>query len=237
MASDEHRQKPDTNGLPAHDGFSSSAPISKPPAGTYLRAHADHPDTKQPALFTPLRLRDVTLKNRIIVSPVSSTVPVLSFSRSSSQLSLSLSHQCCMHTHTVSYPVIAQMCQYSAASGTGLASSYHLVHLGAFAMRGSALVIQEATSVLKNGMISPEDLGIWSDEHVEPLKRITDFIHSQGALAGIQLAHAGRKASTYAPWERSKGPYATVEGGCTLGRDIWIIGDDLRLSCHPRCSG
>ena len=75
-------------------------------------------------------------------------------------------------------------------------SNYHLAHLGAFAMRGSALVMTEATSVLPNGVISPEDLGIWSDEHIEPFRRIVDFIHSQGALAGIQLAHAGRKAST-----------------------------------------
>lgn len=173
MASDERERKPDTTHLPFHDGFSSSAPLSKPPTGTYLRAHADHPETKQPALFTPLKLREVGLKNRIIVSP---------------------------------------MCQYSAASGTGLASDYHLAHLGAFAIRGPALVIQEATSVLKNGMISPEDLGIWSDEHVAPLKRIVDFIHSQGALAGIQLAHAGRKASTYSPWEQgSKGAYAPEE--------------------------
>lgn len=67
----------------------------------------------------------------------------------------------------------------------------------AFAMRGPALVFTEATSVLHNGMISPEDLGIWSDEHIEPFSRIVDIIHSHGALAGIQLAHAGRKASKH----------------------------------------
>lgn len=75
-------------------------------------------------------------------------------------------------------------------------------------MRGPSLVFTEATSVTKNGMISPEDLGIWTDDHVEPFKRIVDLIHSHGAMAGIQLAHAGRKASTYAPWERgSAGDY------------------------------
>ena len=71
----------------------------------------------------------------------------------------------------------------------------------------------EATSVLHNGMISPEDLGIWSDKHIEPFKRIVDLIHSHGALAGIQLAHAGRKGSTYAPWVKSAngGAYASED--------------------------
>lgn len=91
-------------------------------------------------------------------------------------------------------------------------SDYHLSHLGAFAMRGPALVITEATAVLHNGMISPEDLGIWSDKHIAPFRRIADYIHSCGALAGVQLAHAGRKASTYAPWEQgSKGAYVPEE--------------------------
>lgn len=93
--------------------------------------------------------------------------------------------------------IVSPMCQYSAESGTGMPSDYHLAHLGAFAMRGPALVITEATAVLHNGMISPEDLGIWDDKHIRPFRRITDFIHSCGALAGIQLAHAGRKASEY----------------------------------------
>ncbi|KAK9895366.1 FMN-linked oxidoreductase [Cystobasidium minutum MCA 4210] len=108
--------------------------------------------------------------------------------------------------------IVSPMCQYSAESGTGMPSDYHLSHLGAFAMRGPALVITEATAVLHNGMISPEDLGIWSDKHIPPFRRIADFIHSCGSLAGIQLAHAGRKASTYAPWERgSKGAYVPEE--------------------------
>lgn len=95
---------------------------------------------------------------------------------------------------------VSPMCQYSCESGTGKLSDWHLVHLGSLARGGAGLVMIEASSVLPNGMISPEDSGIWSDEQIEPLKRVVDFIHSQGAMAGIQLAHAGRKASTYAPW-------------------------------------
>ena len=86
------------------------------------------------------------------------------------------------------------MCQYSCADG--MLHDYHLVHLGQFALGGAALVIQEATAVQANGRISPEDAGIYKDEHMVPLKRIVDFIHSQQCHIGIQLAHAGRKAST-----------------------------------------
>src|SRR5690606_10169626 len=107
-------------------------------------------------LFQPLTLRQLTLPNRIVVSP---------------------------------------MCQYSAAED-GLASDWHLVHLGSRAVGGAGLVIFEATAVLPEGRISPHDLGIWSDAHIEPLRRITAFVESQGAVAGIQLAHAGRKAGT-----------------------------------------
>ncbi|KAI5477400.1 hypothetical protein MNV49_006390 [Pseudohyphozyma bogoriensis] len=95
---------------------------------------------------------------------------------------------------------VAPMCQYSAESGTGLPTTWHLVHLGGFAVRGAATVIQEATSVLPNGGLSPEDLGIWSDAHTEAYKPITAFIKAQGAVPGIQLAHGGRKSSTLAPW-------------------------------------
>jgi 2,4-dienoyl-CoA reductase-like NADH-dependent reductase (Old Yellow Enzyme family) len=90
------------------------------------------------------------------------------------------------------------MCQYSAEEG--LANDWHLVHLGSRAVGGVALVVVEATAVAREGRISPGDTGIWSDAHVEPLARIARFIRSQGAVAGIQLAHAGRKASCEAPW-------------------------------------
>jgi len=111
-------------------------------------------------LFEPFALRSITLKNRIVVSP---------------------------------------MCQYS--SKDGFANDWHLVHLGARAVGGAALVFSEATAVSPEGRITPQDLGIWKDEHIPQLKRITDFIRSQGSVPGIQLAHAGRKASHHRPWE------------------------------------
>ena len=95
--------------------------------------------------------------------------------------------------------VVAAMCQYS--SKDGFANDWHLVHLGSRAVGGASLVITEAAAVTPEGRISPEDLGIWKDDHIEKLKQITDFIHTQGAHAGIQLAHAGRKASTMVPWK------------------------------------
>lgn len=110
-------------------------------------------------LFSPLRIREVEFKNRIVVSP---------------------------------------MCQYS--SKDGFANDWHLVHLGSRAVGGAALVMTEATAVSPEGRISPEDLGIWKDEHLEMLSRIAKFIEGQGAVAGIQLAHAGRKASKTSPW-------------------------------------
>ena len=112
-----------------------------------------------PHLFEPLALRGITLKNRIVVSP---------------------------------------MCQYSAVDG--FANDWHLVHLGSRAVGGAALIIQEATAVSPEGRISPEDLGIWKDEHLPMLRRINEFIVAQGSVPGVQLAHAGRKASTWRPW-------------------------------------
>src|SRR5512143_121894 len=109
-------------------------------------------------LFTPFTLRGVTLRNRIMVSP---------------------------------------MCQYS--SEDGFANDWHLVNLGTRAAGGAGLVMTEATAVEARGRISPQDLGIWKDEHVAMLERIVSFVHGQGAVAGIQLAHAGRKASTAVP--------------------------------------
>ena len=94
---------------------------------------------------------------------------------------------------------VSPMCQYSSTNG--LANDWHLVHLGGRAVGGAGLVLTEATAVLPEGRISPQDLGIWSDDHVPALKRIVRFIHEQGGVAGMQLAHAGRKASTRRPWE------------------------------------
>jgi 2,4-dienoyl-CoA reductase-like NADH-dependent reductase (Old Yellow Enzyme family) len=122
-------------------------------------------------LFSPLSIKNITLKNRIVVSP---------------------------------------MCQYSAEDG--FANDWHLVHLGSRAVGGASLIISEAASVSPEARISPGDLGIWKDDHIEMLKRITTFIHEHGSIAGIQLAHAGRKASFNAPW---KGPkqLSKEEGG------------------------
>ncbi|HVB34043.1 MAG TPA: NADH:flavin oxidoreductase/NADH oxidase [Patescibacteria group bacterium] len=92
---------------------------------------------------------------------------------------------------------VAPMCQYSCTDG--LANDWHFVHLGTRAVGGAGLVIAEATAVTPEGRISPMDLGLWSERHVEPLARAVRFIHEQGSFAGIQLAHAGRKASTYPP--------------------------------------
>jgi len=94
---------------------------------------------------------------------------------------------------------VSPMCQYS--SEDGYANDWHLVHLGSRAVGGAALVLSEATAVLPEGRISPQDLGIWDDGHIEMLSRIVRFIHEQGSIAGMQLAHAGRKASTSRPWE------------------------------------
>jgi 2,4-dienoyl-CoA reductase-like NADH-dependent reductase (Old Yellow Enzyme family) len=95
--------------------------------------------------------------------------------------------------------VVSPMCQYS--SHDGFATDWHLVHLGSRAVGGAGLVIVEATAVAPEGRITPQDLGLWKDEQTDKLKQIVQFIHSQGAYAGIQLAHAGRKASMAVPWE------------------------------------
>lgn len=113
-------------------------------------------------LFSPISFRSITLKNRIVVSP---------------------------------------MCEYS--SEDGFANDWHFVHLGSRAVGGAALVITEATAVSPEGRISPADLGIWKDDHITSLSRITNFIKSNGSVAGMQLAHAGRKASHTEPWNGS----------------------------------
>src|ERR1700754_1912836 len=92
---------------------------------------------------------------------------------------------------------VSPMCQYS--SENGYASDWHLVHLGSRAVGGAGLVLTEATAGLPEGRISPQDLGIWEDGHIEMLSKIVGFIHEQGSIAGMQLAHAGRKASTSRP--------------------------------------
>ncbi len=122
-------------------------------------------------LFEALKLRDVTFRNRIWVSP---------------------------------------MCQYS--SEDGMPTDWHFVHLGSRAVGGAGFVMMEATAVSPAGRISPADAGIWSDAHAEAYQRITSFIQSQGAVAGIQLAHAGRKASTAPPWDGGK-KVAVQNGG------------------------
>src|SRR6476620_9341801 len=106
--------------------------------------------------------------------------------------------------------VVSPMCEYSSVDG--FANDWHLVHLGTRAVGGAALVFTEATAVSPEGRISPVDLGIWKDEHIYFLKKIVSFIHAQGSVAGIQLAHAGRKASVDAPWRGNK-VLSDEEGG------------------------
>jgi 2,4-dienoyl-CoA reductase-like NADH-dependent reductase (Old Yellow Enzyme family) len=98
--------------------------------------------------------------------------------------------------------VVSPMCQYS--SEDGFASDWHLVHLGSRAVGGAGLVIQEATAISPEGRITPDDLGIWKDEHIAQLKKIASFVHGQGSLIGIQIAHAGRKVSHAAPWKGAR---------------------------------
>jgi 2,4-dienoyl-CoA reductase-like NADH-dependent reductase (Old Yellow Enzyme family) len=136
------------------------------------------------ALFEPLKLRDLTLSNRVWVSP---------------------------------------MCQYSATDG--LPNDWHLVHLGQFAAGGAGLVMTEATAVAPEGRISRQDTGIWNDDQVAAWRRITDFIHARGVVAGMQLGHAGRKASTHRPSDGS-GSIPLSEGGWqSVGADAQPFGE------------
>ena len=105
---------------------------------------------------------------------------------------------------------VSPMCEYS--SEDGFANDWHLVHLGSRAVGGAGLVVAEATAVEARGRITPHDLGLWKDAHVEFLSRIVRFLEGQGAVSGVQLAHAGRKASTSAPWEGGAG-LAPAQGG------------------------
>src|SRR5476649_1385385 len=106
--------------------------------------------------------------------------------------------------------VVSPMCEYSSVDG--FSNDWHLVHLGSRAVGGAALVITEATAVTPDGRISPQDLGIWDEGHIGGLAHCVRFIHSQKTLAGIQLAHAGRKASTARPWDGG-GTVTPEQGG------------------------
>jgi 2,4-dienoyl-CoA reductase-like NADH-dependent reductase (Old Yellow Enzyme family) len=143
------------------------------------------------SLFSPLTLRGLTLKNRVVISP---------------------------------------MCQYSAIDGRP--NDWHLVHLGRFALGGAGLVIAEATAIAENGRITHGDTGLWRDEQIEGFARITAFIKANGAAAGVQLAHAGRKASSQRPWhgngpvddtDRARGeqPWQTLAPSATPVADGW----------------
>lgn len=108
---------------------------------------------------------------------------------------------------------VSPMCEYSCKDG--FANDWHMVHLGSRAVGGAALVLTEATAVEERGQISPADLGIWKDEHIEPLARIAAFVRAHSAVPGIQLAHAGRKASTSPPWQNSGALIRPENGGWT----------------------
>ena len=129
---------------------------------------------------------------------------------------------------------VSPMCQYSAEDG--FANDWHLVHLGSRAVGGAGLIIQEATAVSPEGRISPEDLGIWKDEHVPMLQRINAFITAQGSVPGVQLAHAGRKASTYRPWSgedmvpENEGGWPVVGPSATPFNDSYPVPSALDIT-------
>jgi len=122
---------------------------------------------------------------------------------------------------------VSPMCQYS--SQDGFASDWHLVHLGSRAVGGAALVVAEATAVAAIGRISPGDLGIWKDEHVPELRRIAHFLEAQGAVAGIQIAHAGRKASTARPWDGGHAIADDAGGWQPVAPSALAFGEHYRL--------
>ncbi len=158
------------------------------------------PTVSPPLLFSPFTLRDLTLRNRAVVSP---------------------------------------MCQYSARDG--VANDWHLAHLGQFAMGGFGLVFTEAAAVAERGRITHGDLGLWHDAQVAPLRRIADLVHAQGAALGVQLAHAGRKASMQRPWfgngplggeDRARGdlPWPVVGPVAVPHGDGWLVPEALDAS-------
>ena len=129
--------------------------------------------------------------------------------------------------------MISPMCQYSAEDG--YANDWHLVHLGSRAVGGAALIISEACAVLPEGRITPNDLGIWKDDHIQNLQRITSFIESQGSVPAIQLAHAGRKASCEQPWKggaflnTSDGGWDTVGPSSLAFNDLYSMPHALSI--------
>ncbi|EMI45591.1 NADH:flavin oxidoreductase/NADH oxidase [Rhodopirellula sp. SWK7] len=137
-------------------------------------------------LFEPLTIKDVTMRNRIAVSP---------------------------------------MCQYS--SNDGMPNDWHFVHLGSRAVGGAGLVVVEATAVSPDGRISPADSGIYTDDHVEPFARITGFMEQHGAVSGIQLAHAGRKASVHKPWEGDDSISEEQGGWETIAPSAIAFGENI----------
>lgn len=113
--------------------------------------------------------------------------------------------------------MVSPMCQYSCEDRDGLPTDWHRVHLGSRAVGGAGIVMSEATAVEPRGRISPEDTGIWSDEHVEAWQPVTAFIAKEGSIPAIQLAHAGRKASKRRPWEGSTPVQPDSGGWETIG--------------------
>lgn len=108
---------------------------------------------------------------------------------------------------------VAPMCQYSCFARDGRPTDWHLMHLGSLATGGFGLLLTEATAVVPEGRISPEDTGLWDDEQVRSWRRVTDFVHDQDTPIGVQLAHAGRKASTYSPFSGGTGTVSPSDGG------------------------
>ncbi|KAK5108435.1 hypothetical protein LTR62_008322 [Meristemomyces frigidus] len=151
----------------AAPGVSYFTPLQSPPAGTALVVEGQK---SVPKLFKPLKLRGLTLQNRIMLSP---------------------------------------LCQYSAEDGHY--TMWHQTHMGGIIQRGPGLSCVEATAITPEGRITPEDVGLWKDSQMEPLRKVVEFAHSQGQKIMIQLGHAGRKASTVAPW---------LSGGAVAGKDL-----------------
>ena len=152
-------------------------------------AAVDDATPEGPALFRPITIRDLTIRNRVWVPP---------------------------------------LCQYSVTERDGVPHDWHLVHLGSMAAGGAGLVVAEATAVSPEGRISDHDTGLWNDEQAEAWSRITRFIRSQGAASGIQLAHAGRKASVWPEFTRRDGSQPLDEGGWPTVSASPIAFDGLR---------
>ena len=158
-------------------------------SGPEAVARPDDASPDSPALFRPITIRGLTIRNRVWVPP---------------------------------------LCQYSVTARDGVPHDWHLVHLGAMAAGGAGLVVAEATAVGPEGRISDYDTGLWNDEQAEAWSRITRFIRSQGAASGIQLAHAGRKASVWPETIRRSGSQPLDEGGWTTVAPSAVAFDGLR---------